>query len=104
MLRAYRPALELGQAHRREQHGVALAAGGQGLVGQGGALGEDRAAAEGMLGVVDPEGVEDADRLRRDLGPDPVAGEHGDDGHAHRALQRSVASVVTRWRAPPRRR
>jgi len=51
---------------------------GEGLVGERRALREDRLPAEGVLGVPDPERVEDPGRLRGDLGPDPVAGEDGD--------------------------
>ena len=43
---------------------------------------EDRVATEGMLGVLDPERVEDADRLGGHLGADPVTGKDGDVRHA----------------------
>ncbi len=81
LLGPHRLALELGQADRAEQHGVGRPTGDDRLVGQWGALREDRVAAEGVLGVLDAECVEDADRLGCDLGADAVSGEDS-DAHA----------------------
>ena len=78
MLGADGLAFELGQADRGEQDGVGLTTGGERLRGQRRSLVEDRVAAERMLGVVDPEGVEQPHRLCRDLGPDPVARQDDD--------------------------
>ena len=82
LLRPYRLPFELGEADRGEEHGVGLPARRERLVGERRPLLEDGVAAERVLGVGDPERVEDARRLGRDLGPDPVAGEDGDAGHA----------------------
>ena len=67
LLRPHRLALELRQADRGEQHGVGGSAGRERLVRERRSLGEDRVAAERVLRVRDPERVEHADRLGRDL-------------------------------------
>ena len=90
MLGTHGLALELGQADGREQDGVGLSAGRERLVGQRVALREDRVASERVLGVPDPECVEHADRLGRDLGPDPVAWQDGD------VVTRRVGALVRR--------
>ena len=75
-------ALELGQADGAEQDGVGRTARRERLVGERRPLVEDRVAAERVLGVLDPERVEHADRLVRDLGADPVARQDRDVRHA----------------------
>jgi hypothetical protein len=82
LLRPHRPPFELWEADRAEEHGVGPPARRERLVGKRRALLEDRVAAERVLAVRDPERVEDPRRLGRHLGPDPVAGEDGDAGHA----------------------
>ena len=52
------------------------------VVGQGGAVGVDRGAAEQLLVVLElAEGVEHPDRGPHDLGADAVSGEGDDRGH-----------------------
>ena len=110
LLGAHGPALELGQTDRGEQHGVALPARRERLVRQRRPLGEDRVPAEGVLGVLDPERIEHADRLGGDLGPDPVAGKDGDVGHAipcavsYAAISSSCCMVRAMSSRPCRRR
>ena len=78
LLGPHRLALELGEADGGEEDGVGLAAGRERLVGERRSLREDRVAAERVLGVVDPERVEHADRLAVTSGPIPSPGRHGD--------------------------
>ena len=79
-----------GPAHCAEQHGVGVAAEGQGRVWQGIAGGVHGGPADERLleGELVAEALGDAGEaghgLRRNLGPHAVAGEDGDAGfHAH---------------------
>ena len=86
LLRAHRLALELGEADGGQKNGICVAAGCERLVGERRSLREDRVATEGVLGVVDSERVEHADRLCRDLRPDSIPRQHGH--MAHRGTRR----------------
>ena len=81
-------ALELGEPDSGEQDGVGLAAGRERLGREGIALRENCVAAECVLRVADPERVEHPNRLCRDLGPDPVAREDDNVGHAATSHER----------------
>ena len=75
----------LGAADGREQHRVGGAAGGERLVGERGAVGVDRGAAEGVLLELEvADGAQQLERRRHDLGADPVSGQR-DDAVCHMA-------------------
>ena len=96
------------QTPKGEEHRVRGATRSERLLRQRRPLVEDRVAAEGMLGVRDPERVEHADGLGGDLGPDPVAGKDRDVGHAipcavsYAVMASSCWSVIAMSSSPSR--
>jgi hypothetical protein len=87
-------------ADRGQQDRVGALAGGQDGVGQRGAVGVDRGAAERVLFVAEvADGVEDRQGGREDLGADPVAGQ-GDDAVGHGGGPYWPAAAMDR-RGPP---
>src|SRR5690606_39139681 len=99
-----------GPAHGAEQHGVGPGDGRARLVGEGGAVLLERAAAERQAAVLEVEaearghGLEGRERRLDDLGADEVPGQHGDDlpaARGHEGTSCPSASAVARTCGSP---